>query len=178
MLWNTHLCDNTSQKQVLNFFLSIIKIKDKSPTEAIRLEKANIFDEDLSHKLRRFRTNDHLTQQQVANALNIDRSTYSYYESGKTEPGFDILVKLSKIFGITLNDLAPQDDSGSEVNDSTSRGQHKAIPKKNVKREFLYNLTVDEQNVLLAYRLLDKRIQRYISNIIFDEKSKIDKDNK
>ena len=35
-------------------------------------------------KLKRLRENFNLTQQQVAEALGIDRSTYAYYELGRT----------------------------------------------------------------------------------------------
>lgn len=51
------------------------------------------------------------TQQQLANVLNIDRSTYSYYESGKTTPDISSLVLLSQVFSISLADLLGRDDS-------------------------------------------------------------------
>ena len=38
----------------------------------------------MGKKLKRLRENFNLTQQQVAEALGIDRSTYAYYELGRT----------------------------------------------------------------------------------------------
>ncbi len=50
---------------------------------------------ELGLKLKYYRDNCELSQQQVANILNIDRSTYTYYEPGKTTPSASMLLKLS-----------------------------------------------------------------------------------
>ncbi|NLP47352.1 MAG: helix-turn-helix transcriptional regulator [Clostridiales bacterium] len=59
----------------------------------------------LSRTLRMFRLNSRLTQQEVANLLNVDRSTYTYYETGKTKPDLDTLMKLCCIFDTSLDTL-------------------------------------------------------------------------
>ena len=55
---------------------------------------------DLSENLRSFREDLEFSQHKVAKLLNIDRSTYSYYELGKTAPDIFTLIKISKIFNI------------------------------------------------------------------------------
>ena len=95
---------------------------------------------NLGNLLKIYRKNSLLTQQQVADALNINRTTYTYYETGKTEPSIDTLHKLIKIFGITYDDLLPT-DSNKNVN-----------PEKS--DETIYNLTKEEQQILLCYRVL------------------------
>ena len=50
--------------------------------------------------LKRYRESCGLTQQQVANALNVDRSTYTYYETGNTTPSVPVIIKLSKIYNV------------------------------------------------------------------------------
>ena len=59
----------------------------------------------LGDKLRVMRRMRELTQKDVADFLHIDRSTYTYYELGKTDPPLDTLVALSNIFEISLDDL-------------------------------------------------------------------------
>ena len=54
----------------------------------------------LGRRLKFYRDNCELSQQQVANALNIERSTYTYYETGKTTPSASMLLKISKIFNV------------------------------------------------------------------------------
>ena len=45
------------------------------------------------------------TQRDVAAALGVVRSTYAYYETGKSQPDVETLVKLSRMFGVTLDQL-------------------------------------------------------------------------
>lgn len=46
-----------------------------------------------------------LTQQKVAELLNIDRSFYSRIEAGKSGCSVDLFVQLSGLFGISLDYL-------------------------------------------------------------------------
>ena len=46
--------------------------------------------------LRRMRLKCGLTQQAVADALHVNRATYSYYELGKTQPDFAQLGQLAR----------------------------------------------------------------------------------
>ncbi len=57
----------------------------------------------ISVKIRELRTRNGLTQKQVAEVLNIDRSTYAYYESGKTKPDITTFVKLSNLYGVSID---------------------------------------------------------------------------
>ena len=53
---------------------------------------------EIIRKLRRERD---LTQQQVADYLEIDRSTYAYYESGRTKLNIDVIVKLAHFYKVS-----------------------------------------------------------------------------
>lgn len=55
--------------------------------------------------LRRVRDVVGLTQQNVADALGLDRSTYSYYETGKTEPNIRALKILARLYNMSIDDL-------------------------------------------------------------------------
>lgn len=59
----------------------------------------------LMDNLRRLREAHGFNQDDVARVLGIDRSSYSYYESGKSEPKITNLIKLSRIFGVTVDAL-------------------------------------------------------------------------
>ena len=45
------------------------------------------------------------TQKDIAEILGVDRSTYAYYECGKTEPCIRSLKKLSALYGISVDNL-------------------------------------------------------------------------
>ncbi len=54
-------------------------------------------------KLRREKTD--YSQQQIAEIINISRSTYTYYETGKSEPSYDKLKILCSVFKIDMNTM-------------------------------------------------------------------------
>ena len=45
------------------------------------------------------------TQQDMADMLNISRSTYTYYETGKSQPSFQNLKKLCEILEVDYNKI-------------------------------------------------------------------------
>jgi len=51
--------------------------------------------------IRKLRKERNLTQRQVAEYLRIDRSTYAYYESGRTHMNIDIVVKLAHFYSVS-----------------------------------------------------------------------------
>ena len=54
----------------------------------------------LSENLRTLRKKFKLTQQEVADILGIDRSTYTFYETGKTNPSNENTKKLCDIYNV------------------------------------------------------------------------------
>ncbi len=57
---------------------------------------------DLAIMLRQLRLDCGFTQKAVAKGLQVERSTYSNYELGKTSPGLDSLRVLARIYAIPL----------------------------------------------------------------------------
>ena len=55
--------------------------------------------------LKQLRTDAGYTQQDIADMLGINRSTYAYYECGKTEPAIRHLKKLSALYKLHMEDL-------------------------------------------------------------------------
>ncbi|MGO5113361.1 helix-turn-helix domain-containing protein [Oscillospiraceae bacterium LCP25S3_E10] len=117
---------------------------------------------ELGLKLKYYRENCELSQQQVANVLNVDRSTYTYYETGKTTPSASTLLKLAKIFNVPcsvfLESINQELDLNSLVADSVDNkkssdtGSYEADEK-------IYNLSKEEKDMLIAYRVLNKNGQ-------------------
>lgn len=46
-----------------------------------------------------------LTQKEVAHILQLERSCYTYYERGRTNPSFRSLLRLAKLYGVTVEYL-------------------------------------------------------------------------
>lgn len=56
-------------------------------------------------KLREYRLKNNLTQTQVAEKLNIQKATYSHYETGINRPSIDTLTKLADYYHTTIDSL-------------------------------------------------------------------------
>lgn len=63
----------------------------------------------LSQNLRFLRKALHFPQWQVALWLNVERSSYTYYETGRTLPPLLILLKLAWFFEVSLDGLVLTD---------------------------------------------------------------------
>lgn len=61
--------------------------------------------ENFSKKLKTARIKAHLSQKQVADQIDLERSTYAYYETGRTIPSVINLIKISKVLNVDLNYL-------------------------------------------------------------------------
>lgn len=60
----------------------------------------------LGEKLRFFRTAEGYTQAEMARMLQVERSTYTYYEAGKTQPDLQTVLILSRFYGVSMEFLA------------------------------------------------------------------------
>lgn len=56
----------------------------------------------LAERLRAFRVQVGFSQKNVADVLNVSRSTYTYYETGKTTPDPATLNRIAKILNVPL----------------------------------------------------------------------------
>ena len=59
----------------------------------------------LGERLRALREKEGLTQKQVANYLQLSRSTYTYYELGKRQPSLQTLSRLAEFFHVSTDYL-------------------------------------------------------------------------
>ncbi len=69
----------------------------------------------LKNQLKFYRKVAGMTQQQIANTLCISQRTYAHYETGKHEPGIDIIKKLCVIFNCTADELLEIDTPGERA---------------------------------------------------------------
>jgi len=56
-------------------------------------------------RLRETRKERGMTQEQLANALNISKNTLVNYETGKSVPKIDVAKRMANLYGLTVNDI-------------------------------------------------------------------------
>lgn len=106
---------------------------------------------ELKDTLKELRKNGHLSQQQVADILQINRSTYAYYETGKSKPKLSTLKKLAAIYGISIDSLLGREEEFDEV--AVSSTPYDAGWKADTQ---VSALSAFEQAVLLKLRLMNR----------------------
>ena len=124
----------------------------------------------LNQRLKHFRTTSGLTQQQVADVLGLDRSTYAYYESGKTTPDIKSVNKLLKIFNISYYELMEEADP-TELSVRDADVQDDSEDKLHI-----YDLSKQEKRLVIYFRVLSpnqqKDLLKSISPEAFDDRKK------
>lgn len=120
--------------------------------------------EKLAQRLKRLRNCNEFTQQQIAEVLNIDRSTYAYYELGKTEPNGETTIKLAKLFNVSVSELLTgEDDPPTSLEDSSGQIFY---------YDLLNNLTAKEKKLIMNYRLLTAEEQQKLLELTAEKTAK------
>lgn len=105
----------------------------------------------LSKTLRKLRENSGLTQQQVADAINVERSTYAYYECGKTTPDIDTVIQLAKIFNVSYVDIF-ENEAKSQSNVFYDVSGENYMNSNDA--QHIYDLSKIEKTLLCYFRVL------------------------
>ena len=58
---------------------------------------------DYGQRLKKLRESLGLSQKELTERLNLNRSTYARYETSSTQPDFDTLIKLADYFGVSTD---------------------------------------------------------------------------
>lgn len=62
-------------------------------------------------RLRDLREDMDLTQDQLVEILKMHKTTYTNYEQGKREPPFELIIKLAKFYGVSIDYIAGLTDN-------------------------------------------------------------------
>ena len=108
----------------------------------------------LSSKLKAYRLYVKMTQQAVADALDVDRSTYSYYETGKTEPSVETLYRIAKLFNTSVDILVDPHISFNEGELELQSDDNFEI------------LTANEKKLIAKIRMLEEYSRQEVLNLI------------
>lgn len=60
-------------------------------------------------RIKALRQKNQFTQKEVADKLNITRSTYNNYENESNEPSINTLIKLADFYNVSIDELVGRD---------------------------------------------------------------------
>ena len=96
------------------------------------------------YNLRALRDSHNLTQQNVADVLNISRSSYAYYESGTHEPSLETVSTLAKMYNVSIDQIVNSD--------FVLRAPE--VPYKTMELQYFDELTEEERKIIIKYRVM------------------------
>lgn len=98
----------------------------------------------ISKYLQFLRKSHHYTQDDLAEKLGISRQAVSKWETGATIPDLEVLLKISRLYGITINDIL---EPGIQPQRITDFEEISTIPEKEL-REVLRQF--DSKSLVIA----------------------------
>ena len=78
---------------------------------------------NLNEKIQKLRKDNNLSQEQLAEKLNVSRQSVSKWESGSSYPEMEKLLQMFKIFNISLEDLTNE----KSVIENSSKKEKKPV---------------------------------------------------
>ncbi len=103
----------------------------------------------LSEQLKIIRKANKFTQQELADAIGIERSTYASYETGRNKPDVVLFKRIADVFGVS-SDFILEIDTTAPLNMEDIPVQY----KKKSGNKLVSTLSKEEKSVLAKYRLL------------------------
>lgn len=117
----------------------------------------------LSQKLKELRLTYGLTQNDVAEIIDKERSSIAKYENGAAVPPIIILNKFAKIYNISVDELV----GNSKLNKNLVF-HAKASSKSKKDSENFLDVPIEYRKLLLRMRLLDKEEFNRIQGEVYD----------
>lgn len=97
--------------------------------------------------LKELRIDRNLTQKQLSEMLDLSKNTVCEYEKGRAEPSIETLLKLSAIFGVSVDYLLGREDDFGNITVTPS-------PSSDSSASSNASLTPEEREILETYRNL------------------------
>ena len=97
----------------------------------------------LNTTLKQVREAKGLSQKELAGLINMAQAQYSRIESGKTDPSFSVVVRITKALGLNLSELFQADEIFSDTNsyDKTLMEKLRLLDSLDeVEKKSIYNL--------------------------------------
>ena len=110
----------------------------------------------LSDNIRKYRKLNQMSQDELADKLEVTRQSISLWETGQTQPTIDNVIALSKIFNISPDALLTSDGS-TEIGSTANNAQVSSSKKKNKLWLYIAIIAVAIIGIVLTVLLLGGR---------------------
>lgn len=143
---------------------------EEKPTQDITIGDNEIIDARLLRKidktetfglrLNKCRKSKNLTQEDIAEYLNVGKNTVSRYENGERTPDFETLLKLAEYFNTSVSYLVGETDDPTAINEKS--------PLPIEEGDLLLTQALEETGLLDTDGHLSKKGEKIISEFIIN----------
>lgn len=84
----------------------------------------------LSDNIRKYRKLNHMSQDELAEKLEVTRQSISLWETGQTQPSLDNIVALAKLFDVSTDNLLAEDEPASVCDGAIKSSSDNSLKKK------------------------------------------------
>ena len=103
----------------------------------------------VGEKLKELRADCHMTQDDIAELLNMSRTSFSKYENGAANPPLNVLRKLSAIYNVPIEYLIHDEITSIRLNN----GKNETEPDVEDVLKGFSDLTREEKMLIMKLRL-------------------------
>ena len=131
---------------------------DVTTTFAVISWKKEVYRNMIADKIKNARTIKKLTQEQVAEDLNVSRQTISNWENGKSLPDIVSIIRMSELYDLSLDELLKGD---ATLLNKIERDMKVAKAENNViKFAWISIVRKATEKVLFAYKLTQNKVHQ------------------
>jgi transcriptional regulator with XRE-family HTH domain len=134
----------------------------------------------LSERLKELRSEKKLTQQELANKVNVNRVTYTNWENGKREPELDKVVEIAKELDCTVDYLLGLSDINpfQLLQDPTELEKMSEEEILNIRDMLFQNIAFITAIAKAKFGHTDAEMKEILSNILDNYENSKNSDNK
>ena len=113
---------------------------------------------DFGENLRELRSSAGLTQKELANKLEISPSAVGMYEHGRRKPDYEMLIKVSRLFSVSIDSLVGKTDVSNEATDIIKEMQSRILNGNNITLNGVLMSKEEREQLLSAIEIAAKVI--------------------
>lgn len=133
---------------------------------------AEVWNDSVGERLLKLRNKQGMTQEDLAEYLNVSRQSVSKWELNKTLPDVEKLMQLSELYEVTLDYIVKGVEEIQEEQDGTSDGDkddvesEEAVQDASVTEDWKNNLSIQSAFELTVHRIIFL-VAMIVSGVIF-----------
>ena len=113
---------------------------------------------DFGENLRELRSSAGLTQKELANKLEISPSAVGMYEHGRRKPDYEMLIKVGRLFSVSIDSLVGNTDVSNEATDIIKEMQSRILNVNNITLNGVLMSKEEREQLLSAIEIAAKVI--------------------